>query len=171
MAFIVVDTNVAMVASGTDDPPLGCVRACQRRLSRIADLGEDIVVVDAGWGILGEYCRNLGLGGRTRAGGKFLKWVLTNRANPARCVLVGLTPDATRGFAEFPDDPRLTSFDRADRKFVAVARAHGDNPPILQALDSEWWGYGQALLDNDVTVEFLCPTEIRALHAKKHGTP
>lgn len=167
MAPVVVDTNVAVVADGRGSGSPNCVTACVRRLREIERSGA--IVIDNDWEIIGEYVRNLQHGGRV--GHHFLMWVLDNRTNPDRCAYIALTPDAARGFAEFPDDPRLTMFDRADRKFVAVARAHQDKPPILQALDSEWWGHRQALLDNGVTVEFLCPTEISALHARKHGTP
>ncbi len=168
MTPIVVDTNVPVVANGRDHPP-GCVQACVERLVGIRDRGT--LVLDAGWEIIREYRSHLRSEGQPGVGDAFLKWVLTNWANPARCAMVNLRPHAHRCYEEFPGDPRLAAFDRADRKFVAVARAHQDKPPILQALDSEWWGYRQALLDNGVTVEFLCPTEIRALHAKKHGTP
>jgi len=169
MAPVVVDTNVAVVADGRGSGSPSCVTACVRRLREVERSGK--IVVDNTWEIIREYLRNLQHSGRGQVGHHFLMWVLDNQRNAGRCIFVTITPHAIRGFAEFPDDPRLAGFDQADRKFVAVARVHEDRPPILQALDSEWWGYRQVLLDNGVTVEFLCPTEVRALHAKKHGTP
>ena len=35
-------------------------------------------------------------------------------------------------FEEFPDDSGLADFDPDDRKFIAVACAHEDNPPICR---------------------------------------
>ena len=59
-------------------------------------------------------------------------------------------------FEEFPDDPALADFDPDDRKFIAVACAHEDNPPILQAVDSKWRDFLDVLRENDVTVEYIC---------------
>ena len=38
----------------------------------------------------------------------------------------------------------------------AVAYAHPDNPPILQAVDGKWRDFLDALHQNGVTVEYLC---------------
>ena len=42
------------------------------------------------------------------------------------------------------------------QKFVAVALASGAHPPILNAVDSDWWNHRAALADAGVTCEFLC---------------
>lgn len=65
-------------------------------------------------------------------------------------------------FAEFPADANLAGFDRADRKFVAVALASGDSPPIVNATDSDWWLFREALQRHGVQVEFLCPELMQA---------
>ena len=70
-------------------------------------------------------------------------------------------------FKEFPSDTRLNNFDPDDRMFIAVANAHPDHPPILQALDSEWWGFKDVLDECGITVDFLCPDDIEALYNKK----
>lgn len=88
--------------------------------------------------IIAEYRANLSPSGEPGIGDRFLKWVLTNLANPERCDLVTITPMKGRGFEEFPDEAGREDFDPADRKFVAAARAHGGGPVILQGLDSKW---------------------------------
>jgi hypothetical protein len=60
-------------------------------------------------------------------------------------------------FEEFLLDPSLATFDPSDRKFVAVAVAHPEHPPILNATDSDWWDYREALAHHSVRVEFVCP--------------
>jgi hypothetical protein len=70
-------------------------------------------------------------------------------------------------FLEFPVDRALKNFDRSDRKFVAVALAHPERPPILQAVDSKWWGFKDALNRNGVRVEFLCPDDLQRLQVRK----
>lgn len=163
----VVDTNVPAVASHPDGEFPRCVAACVRRLVEFMKTGT--LVLDDGRRILTEYMRQLRSSGQPGIGDVFLKWVLTNLQNPRRCSAVSITPVGNTGqdFAEFPSDPRLALFDPDDRKFVAVARAHQEHPPILQALDSDWWGVRDVLKDNGVTVDFLCPDAIQALHDRK----
>jgi hypothetical protein len=54
---------------------------------------------------------------------------------------------------------------------LAVANAHVEKPPILQGLDSKWWGWKDALASAGITVDFLCPTEVEAAYEKKFGSP
>ena len=95
-------------------------------------------------------------------GDAFLKWVEINWANPNRCVRVPITPieNSETDFKEFPNAPELQKFDTDDRKFVAVSVAHCENPPILQAMDKQWWGLRDALRRNSVAVEFICEDDI-----------
>jgi len=156
----VIDTNVPVVANGQGGDFPGCVVACLRCLIEFRRSG--VLVLDDGWRIIREYMGNLRSSGQPGVGDAFLKWVLTNWANPTRCCLVAIAESGSgrKDFAEFPADPRLAEFDPDDRKFVAVARAHPQHPPILQALDSEWWHCRETLAENQVDVTFLCPAEI-----------
>ena len=81
------------------------------------------------------------------------------------CDLVPITPVAgsENEFEEFPDDPALDGFDPDHRKFIAVAIAHSERPPILQAVDSQWWDFRDAFYRNGVTVEFICEEDIQRL--------
>ena len=83
-----------------------------------------------------------------------------------QCDLVSITPveGSETDFEEFPKDPELENFDLDDRKFIAVAHKHPQKPPILQAVDSQWWEFRDALGENDVEVEFICEDDIRRLH-------
>lgn len=145
---LVVDTNVAVVANERNSPQASpqCVAACVQRISRLVE--SERIALDDRWVIIGEYKRHLRSSGEPGVGDHFLRWVLTNVRNPECCALV--TP------AEFPNDPRLTAFDPADRKFVEVSLAHTDRPPILQAVDTKWRQFEAALGQHDVAVEFLC---------------
>ena len=122
------------------------------------------LVLDDDWQILGEYAQNLHSTG-TDIGDRFLLWVLRNWRNPERCDLVHITPvnGSENEFEEFPDDPALNDFDPDDRKFIAVAVAHLERPPILQAVDSQWWDFRDALRENGVTVAFICEDDIQRL--------
>ena len=86
-------------------------------------------------------------------------WLWNNQANPASCRQVAITPRDPGGrvFEEFPDDAALAGFDRDDRKFVTVALASGEHPVILNATDSDWRDFSNALARHDVLTRFLCP--------------
>lgn len=92
---------------------------------------------------------------------------MRNWKNPERCDLIHITPvnDSENEFEEFPNDPALDGFDPDDRKFIAVALAHPETPSILQAVDSQWWDFRDALRQNGVTVEFICEDDIQQLWA------
>ena len=164
MMAVIVDTNVAVVANGeSSQASPNCVDTCINRIEGIIR-GEDKLVLDDMWAILGEYMRNLRSSGEPGAGDRFLLWLLRNK--DTQCDLVSITPvnGSDNAFEEFPDDPALDDFDPADRKFIAVAHAHAERPPILQAVDSKWLDFRNAFRRNGVTVEFICENDIQRLH-------
>ncbi len=164
----VVDTNVAIVANGGVEQALpSCVSACAARLLQLTRNGR--LVLDDRWLILREYMKHLKSSGERKGGNAFLKWVLTNYRNPDRCELVPLTPkdSSETDFEEFPTDPVLKDFDRSDRKFIAVALAHPERPPILQATDAEWWEVRHAFETAGITIEFLCEEDIKMISERR----
>lgn len=169
VAPCVVDTNVPLTANAGEHSDPRCVLACVDAIRELMRSGH--LVVDDQFRIIKEYGHKLSASGQPGVGDAFRKWVLTNHANPTRCTRVSITPKTDpRDFEEFPANPALASFDAADRKFVAVSLAHPEQPPILQATDSKWWGLRDALATSGVTVHFLCPEHIAELHARKTGT-
>jgi hypothetical protein len=151
-----MDTNVPIVANGkTDHASEDCMSACIDALLSIQKCS--CLLLDGCGLILEEYRQHLSPSGQPGLGDAFFKWVWNNQGNVLQCRLVDITPDDKRGFAEFPDDPGLERFDKSDRKFVAVALASGNAPPILNATDTDWWIHRTALHSNGVRVEFLCP--------------
>ncbi|MDE0427470.1 MAG: hypothetical protein OXN25_21660 [Candidatus Poribacteria bacterium] len=160
---VIVDTNVPLVANGkADQASEDCVETCIDELMKITE-GNVKLVLDDLRRIIGEYRNKLNPGGFPGVGDAFLKWVEINWANPQQCDLVSITPtdDLEANFQEFPTDTALSDFDPDDRKFIAVALAHPEKPPILQALDTAWWHYRDALHQNGVTVDFICEDDIR----------
>lgn len=152
---VVLDTNVLVVANGRHEPAQErCVGACIDALDRVR---HDSVVIDDGQLILDEYRKHCSFSGQPGLGDAFFKWLWSRQADPRYCRRVQITPHAKRGFAEFPADKRLKAFDRDDRKFVAVALAAGDAPPVLNASDTDWWHARAVLGAHGVTITFLCP--------------
>lgn len=162
----VIDTNVLLVANQQHpDVSVDCVETCVRRLQSMQQNG--VVVIDDGYRILEEYQQKTTLTPPKGVGDVFLKWLLREAGNPKRVEQVALTEHTTDCFAEFPDLALEPRFDRPDRKFVAVAHAHQDKPPIWQAADSKWLAWWPALQAKGVAVEFLCPEDVCAFYRKK----
>jgi len=160
---------VALAANGRDVCPQAsdeCVTECARRLMKM--MAEDKLVLDDDGHIFGQYQQYLAWE-EQRIGYVFIKWVHNNRYNPERCdeVHISADPRTAGDFAEFPEDAELAGFDRSDRMFVAVARAHPSHPPILNAVDTDWWLFRDALARNGVHVEFLCPQDVTEM-ARRH---
>lgn len=166
---VVVDTNVPVAASGrSEQASVECVSACREAILSIMQDARRLALDDGGL-IINEYKGNLSASGEPGLGDAFLVWVLTNWANPERCDLVPLTEmNGEEGkFEQFPAGDGLEDFDPSDRKFVAVANAHAGKPPILEALDSKWWGWKDALMAVGITVVFLSPEEVESAYGRK----
>lgn len=162
MKTVVMDTNVAVVAKGkSEQASPTCVLTCIEKLEQIMS-GDLRLVLDENWMILEEYTQNLQRGGAD-IGSAFLKWLLIHKDQQCDFVRITSIDGLEHEFREFPDDPELKDFDPADRKFIAVACAHSDTPPILQAVDSKWWHYKDALDRNGVTVDFICEDDILSI--------
>ncbi len=163
--MVVVDTNVAKVANGRKESPQAspnCVSTCINKLEGIVR-GKEKLVLDNRWIIISEYRDNLRSTGEPGAGDSFLRWILMNKDD--RCDLVPIKPvnSSENEFEEFPNDPALEGFDPDDRKFIAVALAHPERLPILQAVDSQWWDFRDAFRRNGVAVKFICEDDIQRL--------
>jgi len=155
-----VDTNVPKTAnlatqSGAgSDVPYACVLACVEAIEHITK--NRGLVIDAGDDIFDEYRQQLSMSGQPGVGDRFMKWVHDNRWNLPESDRVTITKNGD-SYNEFPHHDGLRAFDKSDRKFIAVASAHPDKPPILQATDSKWWGWNDSLAEAGITVRFLCP--------------
>jgi hypothetical protein len=166
VSAVVVDTNVVLVANGQHrDVSSECVATCALRLQAIMQNGK--LALDDCFRILLEYQNKTTPKTGNRPGDAFVKWALQNNANTLRVECVKLEDHADRAFVTFPDDPGLAEFDPPDRKFVAVAGAHPDKPPILQAADSKWLGWASTLKLHYITVDFLCHDDIKRFQANK----
>lgn len=163
MNKLVIDTNVLLVANEQHhDVSDECIEECIRRLRTIQESG--ITIIDDGYRILGEYQHKTRLNPPKGVGDVFLKWLLRN---PQRVKSVSLNETAQDCFVEFPDSVLEPLFDAPDRKFAAVAYAHPDKPPILQAADCKWLDWWPVLNTKGVRVEFLCPTDACKFYQNK----
>lgn len=165
-----VDTNVPKTANLALDPENipeelnQCVLACIEAIDHVIKKGG--LVIDAENEIFDEYRKQLSLKGQPGVGDRFMKWVHDNQWKFPEADRVTITKNG-ESYDEFPDHAALINFDNSDRKFVAVANAHCAKPTILQATDSKWWGWNDALVEVGIPVCFLCPDYVKKKYAEK----
>lgn len=154
---MIIDTNV-IVTVDVDHPNAAphCVLRC---LEVLRTARAETIALDVGGEIVGEYSRNV-TGGvyPLSVGAQFVRELLNTQYDQSRCELVEITAHPARVFGEFPDDPRLASFDRSDRKFVAVSIASKNSHEIYNAVDTDWAAIDEVLAEFDVNVVYLCPS-------------
>jgi len=169
----VVDTNVAKTANlatqpdPSSDVPNECVMACIEAIEHV--IKKKGLVIDAGDEIFDEYRQQLSMSGQPGMGDSFMKWVHDHRWSLPDSQRVEIIKN-DESYNEFPAHDELNNFDNSDRKFVAVANAHSDKPTILQATDSKWWGWKDALSECGIAVQFMCERYIESKYQEKMGT-
>ena len=142
MTVCVVDTNIAIVANRGSHVTVGdeCYRTCTERLEYLIEYGT-VAVDDLGF-ILAEYADRLCWSGGPRIGDRFFMYLFNNQHREDRVRRVVVTPLDVEG-EEFDELPENT-FDRSDRKFLAVAVVA--DAVVLNATDSDWSEH-KALMD------------------------
>lgn len=166
MNAFIVDTNVIIAANGgAPHASQKDVERCQERIKQIL-YEHETSLVDDGWRILNEYKKHVNLETRKGIGDIYVKTLLQNlNRSPAICTMVRITPisGSDTDFKEFPTIKALSTFDVADRKFIAVAiayeRDYHQKATILQALDRKWEPFRNAFKQVGGQINFLCPSE------------
>jgi len=167
-----VDTNVPKTANRASEPfnipveLLQCVLACVEAVEHVVSKGK--LVLDAGNEIYDEYRNQLSMSGQPGVGDRFMKWVHDHQWSFPDADRISIIKEGD-SYREFPQHDGLKDFDISDRKFIAVANAHLEKPPILQATDSKWWGWQEPLSEVGIQVIFLCPGYIENKYQEKIG--
>ena len=162
----VVDTNVLVVANHRAGTSYACANNCARVLLSIKKNG--VIVLDGGDRILSEYRVYCCVRGQPGLGDSFVRWIHDNIGREDLVHRVDVNPQiGGHQFCEFPEHDELDDFDPADEVFVAVSNAHPQRPAIVQAADSKWWGWKEALQQCGIVVEFVCPDEVAAAYERK----
>lgn len=165
----IIDTNVPLqsgksVASLTIEEAK-CAKECSRFIHDFINNPDSILVLDANGKVYEEYRTNIeALRNEPNLAKQFLNWVHiyhNKRILPENHVQ--LTEIAENEFVEFPSCSELNDFDSKDRKFVALANAHKEHPPIIEGTDGEWWVYRDVLLQKGISVKFLCEEYILSI--------
>lgn len=161
-----MDTNVILVANQAHkEASPECVKECVLRLKKLMESG--VLVVDDGYKILMEYQNKTTTRKAKGVGDYFVRWALQNLNRKDKVHQVPLTQHSENQYAEFPDPELEKIFDAPDRKFVAVAHAHPERPPVWQAVDCKWLDWWEPLKQHGITVDFLCKEDACRFYSKK----
>ena len=133
---------------------VGCLQVL-----RLLENGQRLAV-DADDAIVNEYLGTLRACAEPGLATKLAHRLFRMRRDSATCHLVAITPvdNPPGSYAEIP--PSLQDFDLDDQKFLAVALAEGDTPPVFAALDREWWNRRVDLAAVGLDVQFVCATDL-----------
>ena len=165
MTAFVVDTNVAVAANGRDTHANEqCQLACVEKLESV--VATEVVAIDDGGAILEEYMKRLNLSGMPGVGDAYLRHVFNHQGQNHRVRRVAVTPspDDRRGYEELPEN----TFDRSDRKFLAVAVVSG--AIVLNATDSDWREEEALMGTLGVEVNQLCPQQASKTARRKRSS-
>lgn len=167
MREYIIDTNVPLVAQGSavhmsEDCIINCVDFLEKLFTNKFKL-----VIDTDYHLIGEYENRMSSGSRLEYGNRFLKWILTNQANPQKIKTVVINQLDEFNFEEVPQSLIEIGFDNSDRKFIAVAIANNNQAPVAQAADSKWIGWEEALINEGISVYFLCKEELKNIYGNK----
>ena len=164
MKYIIIDTNVPLKAANThpkDDIDRNCSQSCFSFISTLMKSKDKIIVLDSGREIVKEYEKNIDIHSERSVASEFLMWIYRNNLNGKIC-LQEITKTGENTYAEFPESPKLIGFDRSDRKFVALAKAHPSNPNIYNGSDTDWWDYREAQEEEGIHIVFLSEEYMKA---------
>lgn len=154
---VIMDTNVAAKAATPvaecKDEELNLQKECMMFLKNFLDNPKSKLVLDADYEISREYRNRISMD--TPVGKKFWRWFNSYQSRILAADFVKLEKDQEGNYKMFPMEERTAEFDLSDRKFIALARAHLEHPPIIEAADGKWLGYKAVFEEYGVHIEFL----------------
>lgn len=158
---VVLETNLLMTASGlAEQASRECMNQCIKTIEQIQQ-GIRTLALDKSLLILTEYQESLRTA-QSSLGYLFLrKWLDANWHEIIRVDILPIDNEAGE-FGVLQDVKEfIRGFDKSDCKFVATARSAqaqiGAPVPILNATDSDWCEFLDAMHHIGVVVEFVCP--------------
>ena len=140
------------------------VNACVEFIHALIKNLDSKIVLDMDREIIQEYEHNVE---RTDMGKQFFNWLYTYvKQMDIINDMLKLEKD-NENYCAFPDDKELKEFDLADRKFIALARSHNENPPIIEAADGKWLQFVETLKKYNIEIKFLDIDYAQKMYKKK----
>ena len=157
MGRIILDTNVPAKAAVSPNAcpmeELELQRACMEYIRMLTVEQDKKLVLDLDYEILKEYQNNVCKD--SSMGKLFFRWLYNYYATILPQDHIKLKKDESGQYIDYPYDEDTKEFDESDKKFVALANAHFERPPIIEAADGKWLGYVKAFAKYGIHIKFL----------------
>ena len=169
MSKIILDTNVPVKASIAPnlcpEYELGMQKKCMEYIGQLANGSDKKLVLDADYEILKEYQNNVCKS--SNMGKIFFRWLYNYFSQIQPEDFVKLKRNNCGQYIDFPYDDQTEKFDESDKKFIALANAHAEKPPIIEAADGKWLGYETAFSKYGIKIEFLDREYAKRMYEQK----
>ena len=169
MNKIILDTNVpakAAVSPATCPPEeLKMQKACMEYIGELVKSKEKKLVLDLDHEIWKEYHNNVC--NSSNIGKIFFRWLYEYYATISPEDHIKLNKGSDGKYVDYPYDVETQGFDESDKKFVALANAHQEKPPIIEAADGKWLGYEQSFAKYGIHIEFLDREYAKKMYEQK----
>lgn len=169
MDRIILDTNVPAKAS---TPPEACPpeeleiqKSCMEYIRDLTHNTDRKLVLDLEHEIWNEYHNNVIQ--NSNIGKIFFRWLYEYYPTILPQDHIKMTRNAEGQYITYPYDEETKSFDENDKKFVALANAHPEKPPIIEGTDGKWLGYEAAFAKYGIHIEFLDRDYARKMYEQK----
>ena len=149
---------------------LNCAKKCNQFLASFLGDSTAQIVLDRGMAIFKEYKKAYELQKKfsPNIATQFFRWLFKYMNTIPDVDFVEL-PLKNEEYVDFPNDNRLSKFDLADRKFIALANKHPDHPSIIEASDCKWWGFKEVFVELGINVVFIDENYVKMKYMKKMG--
>ena len=151
MPRYVIDTNVPIVANGTDQTVSDSCRLKAVELLQKA-ISKGKIYLDLDNVMLSEYRTHLNARGQPGVGDRFYLEVLNSHPDRVERVCLGKRADGQ--YEDLPQAVIDAGFDPSDRVFAAVEKKA--KARVYNAVDTDWLDHRVVLESNGIDVAFVC---------------
>ena len=161
MSKYIIDTNLIYLSKTpvADIPKemLECARKCSIFLEGFLKEKDPKIVLDKNLLIYKEYRQAYESlkNSAPNVATIFCDWFFKYLQKIPQNDFIFLKTDASGNFVDYPSSQSFDKFDPSDRKFIALANAHHEHPPIVEASDCKWWGIKDDLKAIGLEVKFI----------------
>lgn len=162
----IIDTNVPCMAGKSDPTILSkeesrCAQICATFINSFIHNEDSKLVLDQGYEIVKEYRNNITNNNQPTLANYFLDWVYQYLSRILIEDFIFLDKTDNNEYVDYPKHQELSKFDISDRKFIALANAHYEHPPIVQGTESKWWMLREIFETCGIHILFLDEEYIR----------
>lgn len=169
MIKVILDANVPAKAAVSPafcpESDLQIQEKCMSYIENLVNEKDSKLVLDIGYEIMTEYRNNVCKD--SNMGKIFFRWLYDYYSRIDNNDHIKLEKNDNGQYKDYPYYDDTKDFDESDKKYIALANAHSEKPPIIEATDGKWMGYESVFLRYDISIEFLDRNYAQRVYEKK----